>query len=110
MVGRHDHFVRHPEGSKFFSVCGYCGERSERGLVEAEIDDWEYKHERVIRTGSNTGTARLATSVKFYREKADDTRYSPKERRLWTDLADEAERFLKAKKGEQIDGQMDLFD
>ena len=109
MAGPHDHFIRHPEGSKFFSVCGYCGERSDRGLVEAEVDDWEYKHERKIPTGSGRGTARLATSVKYYREKADDTRFTQRQRGLWQQLADEAERHLRDK-AEQIPGQMDLFD
>ena len=108
MPGPHDHFVRHPEGGKFFSVCGYCGDRSERGLLKVEIDDWEYKHEHELRTPKG-GRASLSTSVKWYWEKVDDTRYSPRERKLWKQLAEEAERHLR-QKSEEIPGQISLFD
>lgn len=87
--------------------CITCGERNDRWSSYYEAAAWGDEHEQHPRKKQRGARPNLKTLEKFYRERAINTVYDPKERAQWLELADAT---LKQIKDEDTDGQMALFE
>lgn len=89
-------YTQTKDGTAHFGRCR-CGATSGQRSTTQDVQDWAFAHDQYIarvRAGLGTKTPSLKSQRNYYREQADDTSNTEKDRSQWKRLADELDKRL----------------
>jgi hypothetical protein len=112
VVSDHEVAVHGVMGAGFLAKCSTCGWRGSKWRKESqyaqEDGDRHVYQARALRH-NNRPPPSAKTAIRIYRENAESETYTPSERDMWRQLADELEIELAARTKGPVEGQMELF-
>lgn len=112
MVTDHEVTLTAVMGAGWLARCQTCGWRGDKWRKEpgpAQEDADEHMLDaRYMRLNSGSRPS-AKTAVRIYRANSENPVYTPEERQMWRQLADELEIELAARTKGPVEGQMELF-
>lgn len=112
MVTDHEVAISGVMGAGWLARCETCGWRGDRwrkepGPAQEDADEHLFDARNLrLNSGPRPSTR---TAIRIYRENSKSDTYTPEERQMWRQLADELEIELAARSKGPVEGQMQLF-